>query len=75
MEKACAACTSGPTGIDGHQDLMVQMMGNAVITFKCRACETIWSRTYRGEGELVWTRVDASAPVDPRKVATGSMVP
>ena len=75
MEKLCEACSIGPSKIDGHGDLLVQMMGNAVMTFKCRACATIWSRSYRGEGELVWTRVDASAPVDPRKAATGSMVP
>ncbi len=75
MENACAACTKGPSGIDGHQDLLVQMMGNAVMTFKCRSCAAVWSRSYRGEGELVWTRVDPSAPVDPRKAATGSTVP
>jgi hypothetical protein len=75
VEQMCPECTKGPSRIDGHPNLIVQMMGNAGMTFKCVNCSTRWSRNYRGEGDFQWVRVDPQAPADLRSSAHGLQVP
>jgi hypothetical protein len=54
MNAPCAACVAGPSSIVGHPDLMVQSLGNSRQTFKCRHCDTLWSRSGKRAGEFAW---------------------
>jgi hypothetical protein len=70
----CAACVAGPVGIEGHDDLRVQTVGNATLRFGCAKCGTAWNRNDIGPGKFAWVQVDPDAPIDRRK-ATGVPVP
>jgi hypothetical protein len=70
----CESCIVGPMGIEGHEDLRVQTVGNATLRFECRACGAIWNRNDKGPGKFEWVRFDPDAPLDRRK-STGVPVP
>lgn len=65
MNSLCAACDSGPAGIEGHQDLRVDAIGDKVLTFRCTSCEAHWSRTTRRAGQYVWTALAARTADSP----------
>lgn len=50
----CAECLRGPRGMSGHPLLMAHRVG-AEMTFKCRGCRTLWTRTTRRLAEYSWT--------------------
>ncbi len=50
----CPSCTAGPAGIEGHPDLYTHRMAGSRMQFKCRACNLLWTRTYKGEGGFEW---------------------
>jgi hypothetical protein len=54
MKPTCPACAKGPSGIDGHPGLRVRTMGPAQMTFTCRDCDTVWSRSMEGT-TYAWT--------------------
>jgi hypothetical protein len=56
MEALCPACTVGPAGIEGHQDLRVRSLGENAMGFTCRTCHALWSRTYSTHGSFFWLR-------------------
>lgn len=70
----CEACIALPMGIEGHDDLRVQTVGNATLRFECRKCGATWNRNDKGPGKFEWMRVDPEEPVDRRK-STGVPVP
>ena len=70
----CESCRAGPMGIEGHEQLRVQTVGNATLRFECRACNAIWNRNDAGAGKFVWVLFDTDAPIDRRK-STGVPVP
>jgi len=58
-ETVCPACKSGPAKIDGHSDLRVQTIGNALFSFRCQRCQALWKRTSTAEGEYGWENITA----------------
>lgn len=70
----CELCIAGPMGIEGHDHLRVQTVGNATLRFECRVCGSTWNRNDIGTGKFAWVRVDPDEPVDRRK-STGVPVP
>ena len=70
----CESCRAGPMGIEGHEELRVQTVGNATLRFECRACGAIWNRNDAGAGKFAWLLFDTEAPLDRRK-STGVPVP
>jgi hypothetical protein len=70
----CESCIAGPVGIEGHDHLRVQTVGNATLRFECRECGATWNRNDKGPGKFEWVRVDPDEPVDRRK-STGVPVP
>ncbi|MEO7743551.1 MAG: hypothetical protein ABIR98_11490 [Usitatibacter sp.] len=70
----CESCIAGPVGIEGHDELRVQTVGNATLRFGCRACGAIWNRNDAGAGKFAWVIFDPDAPLDRRK-STGVPVP
>ena len=70
----CESCIAGPVGIEGHDHLRVQTVGNATLRFECRTCRATWNRNDKGPGKFEWVRVDPDEPVDRRK-STGVPVP
>lgn len=65
MNSLCAACSDGPSGIEGHPALRVDAIGNQVMTFRCGSCEAHWSRTARRGGQFVWTALAARTADSP----------
>lgn len=65
MNSLCAACSGGPSGIEGHAALRVDAIGNNVLTFRCGSCEAHWSRTARRAGQFVWTALAARTADSP----------
>ena len=55
MEIRCTSCRSGPTGIEGHDGLFAYRMAGSRMQFKCRECDSLWTRSYKGEGGLDWS--------------------
>ncbi len=55
MTQACAACAAGPESVGGHPHLLARSLGEHGLSFACRDCETLWSRTYSTLGHFVWT--------------------
>ena len=55
MTEVCAACAAGPVGVEGHPDLLVRSLGENGLSFACRDCQALWSRTYSTHGHFVWT--------------------
>jgi hypothetical protein len=55
----CDACSHGPSGIEGHQDLLVQAIGGYRIMLKCRRCDSLWSRAQPAQSRFEWTRITA----------------
>ena len=49
----CAECLRGPRGSSGHPLLLADRVG-AEMTFKCRGCRALWSRTTRRLAEYSW---------------------
>ena len=68
----CAACSSVPRGLVGHEHLRVQFLGSAQMHFRCEWCSRIWSRTGPHEGPFEWA---ASTFVNTRKRSPGIAVP
>ena len=54
MNSLCNACSSPPSSIDGHADLRVRSLGEEGITFECRRCHALWSRSYPRGGRYMW---------------------
>jgi hypothetical protein len=71
MDAQCTACLRGPSKIDGHADLIVRRLGLASIVFQCRSCGLLWSRSYSGNNDFSWLRLDRTA----QSVAVGVAVP
>lgn len=70
MNSLCNACSSSPSNIDGHADLRVQSLSEDAITFECRQCHCLWSRSYPRGGRYVWRFVSMQ-----RTGAFGAVVP
>lgn len=71
----CDACRNGPSGIEGHPDLMVQRMSGSHLAFRCRKCGALWTRGIRiGEAHpFAWS---GPLGVDSRGAyAAGIMLP
>jgi hypothetical protein len=54
MDVPCPACSRGPTGFAGHDDLTVQTIGDGRMMLRCRSCGSFWSRTLEKEGYFAW---------------------
>jgi hypothetical protein len=61
----CESCLAGPDGIEGHKDLFAYRMTGSKIQFKCRDCESFWTRNYRGEGGFDWMQLRDELPGAP----------
>lgn len=59
MTVLCAACAAGPERVEGHPDLLARSLGESGMSFSCRHCQALWSRSYATDGKFAWTR---SAP-------------
>ena len=58
----CNECSTGPRGVEGHQDLALHVSaagegGAQKAAFRCARCGTEWIRTYMGSGVFAWNRV------------------
>ena len=71
MNPLCPACLATPASIDGHAEMSVRTIGNTMLTFQCRRCETHWARS-ASRGVFTWTQIDESTG---RTAAMGSLVP
>jgi hypothetical protein len=54
MDAPCQACTHGPGGFAGHDELTVFTIGDGCLMLRCRACDSCWSRTLVKEGYFAW---------------------
>ena len=54
MDAPCEACSRGPTGFAGHEDLAVQTIGNGRLMLRCGPCGSYWSRILLKEGYFAW---------------------
>lgn len=54
MDGPCQACSRGPTGFAGHEDLNVHTIGDGRMMLRCRPCGSFWSRTLEKEGYFAW---------------------
>ena len=54
MDGPCQACSRGPTGFAGHEDLNVHTLGDGRMMLRCRPCGSFWSRTLEKEGYFAW---------------------
>jgi hypothetical protein len=61
----CAACRSGPSGIDGHADLMAQNIGSECLSFKCGRCQSLWVRCASPNRKFTWTSIDSITAAGP----------
>ena len=56
--RLCPDCLSGPTGIDGHANLLLHVqassLGGQRATFHCEICGATWLRSYAGSGGFGW---------------------
>jgi hypothetical protein len=68
-QSLCAACSRGPSGLLGHEDLFSQSMDASQLQFKCRACGHTWARLYKGVGTIEWAeaRANAGSPLPGRR--------
>lgn len=57
MDIPCQACLRDPSGVAGHADLMAQAIGDRWISFKCRQCQSFWTRSVARGGGFAWTAV------------------
>ena len=55
MDAPCKACTRGPTGFAGHDELTVNTIGNGRLTLRCVKCGSYWSRTPQEQSYFAWT--------------------
>jgi hypothetical protein len=54
----CAACETGPKGIDGHPHLVrSETAPRNIAIFQCEICRQRYSRQYQGSGVFVWIKV------------------
>ena len=53
----CGPCAGGPARIDGHALLGVQAVGGSQMSFRCSACQALWSRRYLTRGAFSWIRI------------------
>jgi len=56
---SCAACSLGPSGVDGHSGLFTQTVGST-LSLKCQECGALWTRLH-ANGEYAWERVTQPA--------------
>jgi len=81
MVAPCLACANGPSGIEGHGELLVQAVGYGQISFKCRLCEALWLRTFERGSGYVWLAMtgrmargpERGIAVPPRSSSFGSV--
>ena len=66
MDAPCLACAGGPSGFDGHADLMMRTIGDARVTLRCRNCFSFWSRTLEREGYFAWSALTEGMASGPR---------
>lgn len=66
MDVPCLACSEGPSGFDGHADLMMRTIGDARLTLQCRRCFALWSRTLEREGYFAWSALTERMASGPR---------
>jgi hypothetical protein len=66
MKPICPACARGPSAIDGHDGLRVRTMGPSLMTFTCKDCDSVWSRTVQGT-TYSWKMITAAG--------SGALVP
>lgn len=61
MNMLCHACRLGPSAIDGHADLMVLTLGEDRMCFRCQGCQSLWYRTFMGQGRYAWSSTGQQA--------------
>ena len=54
MDVPCQACSRGPTGFAGHDELNVNTIGDGRMMLRCGSCGSFWSRTLEREGYFAW---------------------
>ena len=52
--ETCLPCSTGPTGIAGHEQLYSHTMGADEMHFRCRGCGRAWSRRGSAGGPFEW---------------------
>jgi len=57
MNAPCPACLAGPSGINGHDDLRVQTLGDGRLTSQCLRCGTLWARGIARAGAYTWVGI------------------
>ena len=60
-QSPCNACGTGPSGVEGHDDLALHVSaagegGAQKAAFRCSRCGIEWIRTYMGSGVFAWHR-------------------
>jgi hypothetical protein len=61
---ACLACSSGPRGIAGHEQLFSHTMGSSEMHFVCRSCGSAWARQSADTGAFEWRAIDSPSGAD-----------
>lgn len=56
----CAHCLRGATGVEGHGDLMVEIIGSGRLRLRCRSCQAPWSRISLQDGGFAWVGIPES---------------
>ena len=65
MDAPCSACLAGPSGFEGHGELMSQSLGDGHLSLKCRRCDARWDRAGNPGGGFAWTRIGDRAAMSP----------
>jgi uncharacterized Zn finger protein len=65
----CPQCVHGPYGFDGHEDLLLYMLGRSSskpgVIFRCRACGCFWRRSITWRARFEWMPVALRRPQQP----------
>ena len=56
MRTMCERCSSGPEGVEGHEQLQARILGDGWMAFTCEQCEALWSRGIEPDF-YTWTRL------------------
>src|SRR5688500_8525081 len=57
MDVPCNACLTGPSGFQGHAELMVQTLGDGRLLSQCQRCRAFWVRTAHAGGAFAWSGI------------------
>ena len=72
MDVPCQACSRGPTGFAGHDELNVNTIGDGRMMLRCGSCGAFWSRTLERQGYFTWAALTQRMAASP---ALGIAVP